>query len=591
MAQDEVKVKLTLEDQVSQGLGKVKSGLGGVKEAAEKFTASAAVVSGGLGLFVKSALDGAAKAEQMQVAFSTMLGSADKAKETLASLTSFAAKTPFQLPEVQDAAKKLLAFGTAAEDLEPTLRKLGDVSAGIGAPIGEISELYGKAKVQGRLFAEDINQLTGRGIPIITELAEVLGTTEGNVKKMVEQGKVGFPELEKAFTNMTAQGSQFGGLMAAQSATFGGQISNIQDSLGQLLVSIGESLLPVAKQVAEFLGGLITWFQALSPETKETIAQAIALAAGLAGVITVIGGLISLFNPITIGIGLVVGAFVLWKTKGQEIMDFFIYWGGEIAKAFQAAFDKVVNSLVWVSTTISETWTALWNGVFAFFEAAWAAFMGVFEPYIQIFTGIFTAATALVQGNWSAAWEAIKGVFNNVWTVMLGIGKAMLGSMGKVIDEGLKLIGVNFDNIIKSVTDAWSNFWKTLESVVEGAKQGIMNMIQAIVAEIEKVIAAFGRMVNEARAAAAKIPGIGGLFGGAKAAGGPVSSGKTYLVGEQGPELFSPASSGNIIPNHKLAGGGSSIIININGIVSSRDVAEQYADQIVRKLQLSSAVV
>jgi tape measure domain-containing protein len=80
-----------------------------------------------------------------------------------------------------------------------TLARIGDVSAGVQAPVNELAELYGKARVQGRLFAEDINQPTGRGIPIIGELAKPFGVSDSEVKKLIESGQVSFPAIEQAF--------------------------------------------------------------------------------------------------------------------------------------------------------------------------------------------------------------------------------------------------------------------------------------------------------------------------------------------------------------------------------------------------------
>jgi len=107
----------------------------------------------------------AANFEQTKIAFTTLIGDAAKAEETLARLRKLGAETPFEFPELADAGRKLIAFGEGADTVPETLRRIGDVSAGIQAPIGEIAEIYGKARVQGRLFAEDVNQLTGRGTP------------------------------------------------------------------------------------------------------------------------------------------------------------------------------------------------------------------------------------------------------------------------------------------------------------------------------------------------------------------------------------------------------------------------------------------
>jgi hypothetical protein len=124
-----------------------------------------AALAGGaaaLGAGIK-AVTSAADFEQTKVAFTTLTGDAAKAEQTLAQLRELGAKTPFEFPELADAGRKLIAFGEGSDTVAATLARIGDVSAGVQAPVNEIAELYGKARVQGRLFAEDINQLTGRG--------------------------------------------------------------------------------------------------------------------------------------------------------------------------------------------------------------------------------------------------------------------------------------------------------------------------------------------------------------------------------------------------------------------------------------------
>lgn len=186
----------------------------------------------------------AAEMEQVQTAFSTLLGGADKAKAALSDLKDFAAKTPFEFPELADAARSLIAFGIEQKDLIPTLRAVGDVASAVGAPIGEIAEIYGKARVQGRLFAEDINQLTGRGIPIIQELAKQFGVAETQVKGLVEKGSVNFSNLEAAFVSLTSKGGKFFGMMDQQSQTVAGRWSTLKDRFNELLTGIGEKMLP-----------------------------------------------------------------------------------------------------------------------------------------------------------------------------------------------------------------------------------------------------------------------------------------------------------------------------------------------------------
>jgi tape measure domain-containing protein len=195
----------------------------------------------------------AADAEATQASFKTMLGGGDigalKAKNLMGNVSQFAAATPFELPELTGATRKLLAFGSSERGVMNDLKMMGDVASGIQAPIGEIAEIYGKARVQGRLFAEDINQLTGRGIPIIGELAKQFGVSESKVKKLVEDGKVGFPELEQAFRSMTSEGGKFYGMMAEQSTTAKGLWSTLIDNVSAVAREIGTALLPASKSV------------------------------------------------------------------------------------------------------------------------------------------------------------------------------------------------------------------------------------------------------------------------------------------------------------------------------------------------------
>ena len=215
--------------------------IGGLAVSASKAGVAIAGLAGSASLLKGIKL--AADMQSTTVAFKTLTGSAETANKVLGELKQLNAETPFEFPELADAGRKLIAFGEGADTVAQTLRRVGDVSSGIQAPIGEIAELYGKARVQGRLFGEDINQLTGRGIPIIQELAKQFGVAESEVKKLVEQGEVGFPNLEKAFVSMTSQGGIFFGMMEEQSRTFNGRMSTLTDAVNDALSKIGEPIM------------------------------------------------------------------------------------------------------------------------------------------------------------------------------------------------------------------------------------------------------------------------------------------------------------------------------------------------------------
>ena len=178
--------------------------------------------------------------QQLEVAFRTMLGSAPKADELLQQLVRTAAITPFGLEDVANGAKQLLAYGLEAEKVNETLVRLGDIAAGLSVPLNDLVYLYGTTMAQGRLYTQDLNQFTGRGIPMISELAKQFGVAESKVKDLVEAGKVGFPEVQKVIESLTDEGGKFGGLMEEQSKTITGQISNIEDAIFMMFNEIGQ---------------------------------------------------------------------------------------------------------------------------------------------------------------------------------------------------------------------------------------------------------------------------------------------------------------------------------------------------------------
>ena len=194
--------------------------------------------------------------QQIEIAFTTMLQSKQKANELMAEMVDLAVQTPFKLSEVTSGAKQLLAYGTQAEDITKTLTMLGNVASGVSAPLGDIIYLYGTLQTQGRAYAVDIRQFAGRGIPIYAELAKVLGVTKDKVSELVEAGQVGFPQVEKAFQNMTSSGGMFYNLMQEQAKSLTGQISNLQDKIALMFNEIGkgnEGLLSGGIQAAAYL--------------------------------------------------------------------------------------------------------------------------------------------------------------------------------------------------------------------------------------------------------------------------------------------------------------------------------------------------
>lgn len=206
--------------------------------------------------FVQKVVQVRGEFQQLEVAFTTMLGSAEKANALMQQLVNTAAKTPFDLQGVAEGAKQLLAYGEAAENINEDLNRLGNIAAGMSLPLSDLIYLYGTTMSQGRLYARDVLQFSGRGIPLVQELQKQFGATREEINKMVSEGKIGFPQVKAAIVSMTSSGGQFYNLMEEQSKTITGQISNLQDSLDMMFNEIGkksEGIINDAISAASFL--------------------------------------------------------------------------------------------------------------------------------------------------------------------------------------------------------------------------------------------------------------------------------------------------------------------------------------------------
>lgn len=198
------------------------------------------LVGQGMNNLVSSIVSVRGQFQQLEIAFGTMLGSEEKATALMQQLVNTAAKTPFDLMGVAEGAKQLLAYGVSAEKVNDTLVRLGNIASGLSIPLNDIVYLYGTTMVQGRLYAQDVRQFTGRGIPLVKELAEKYHTTAEGINEMVSAGKIGFPDVEEVLNKMTNAGGQFYQLMEKQSSSLTGQIANLQDAWDSALNSLGE---------------------------------------------------------------------------------------------------------------------------------------------------------------------------------------------------------------------------------------------------------------------------------------------------------------------------------------------------------------
>lgn len=190
----------------------------------------------------------AAQWEQTQIAFTTLLGSADAANKFLGQLVEFAARTPFNLTNIAQASRQLLAYGFAAEQVLPTLSAIGDAVAALGGDADEIQRAVlaiGQMQAKGKAAGEEMRQLTELGIPAWEMLAESIGVSVPEAMKLVEKRAI------DASTGIAAMlegiNRRFAGAMEVQSKTLLGRLSTLRDNVEIILRGLGQDILRLTR--------------------------------------------------------------------------------------------------------------------------------------------------------------------------------------------------------------------------------------------------------------------------------------------------------------------------------------------------------
>lgn len=236
LARDEQRI-LQFKDTVEGSSNDIVQSFGNIGKAVAGLAVTAMLKS-----WVSDMISVRGEFQQIEIAFSTMLGSGDKAQNLMGQLINTAASTPFDLQGIANSAKQLLAYGESADMVNDTLVRLGNIASGLSIPLNDLTMLYGTTMVQGRLFTQDVRQFMGRGIPLVQELAKELGKTETEINNMVTAGQIGFPEVQKVIQNLTNEGGMFYGLMEEQSKSLTGQISNLEDAWDMMLNDMGTNM-------------------------------------------------------------------------------------------------------------------------------------------------------------------------------------------------------------------------------------------------------------------------------------------------------------------------------------------------------------
>lgn len=384
-----------LQKEIANVQKTIRQKLGGnAIEISENMIAGVAGLSAALAGLGAVAVRSAAQMEQTEKAFTTLLKSADLAKDFLAELERFAAATPFELPGLLNASKRLLAFGFSAQQVIPVLTAIGDSAAALGMGEEGISRLttaIGQIQAKAKVSAEEMNQINETGIPAWQLLADTIGTTVPQAMDMASKGMIdGATGVQAILTGMN---KQFGGMMAEQSQTLNGMMSNIQDSIGQLSTVVGKEITEAfnLKGAAAEFQDTLGEFTAIAKQSgigealRQMVPTEVGMAIGaLAAVITstavpaivlltaqaakAVLAFVGITGPIGIAVAAIgAGAYLIWDNwaaLGKFWDTFWVSFDHTIATSvadIQDLIADLVSSAAWAANKL--------GGIFGFEES------------------------------------------------------------------------------------------------------------------------------------------------------------------------------------------------------------------------------
>ncbi len=249
-------------DAIDNASGTIKGVAGTFDDFASKAKTAGtgmAALGGITALVTKGLISQAGAFEQNTIAFETMLGSAERATTLLNEIKEFAKKTPFNLEELVEGSKKLLAYNVSAEQLIPTLDSLGNIAAGVGREkFPQLVLAFGQVKAATKLTGAELRQFSEAGVPLLQTLADQAGVSAAVMTDKISKGAVSFEMVEKALKAATSEGGKFHDLMQKQSGSTLGKVSNLEDGIQQMQKSIGKGLLPEVNDLVDSLIPLTT---------------------------------------------------------------------------------------------------------------------------------------------------------------------------------------------------------------------------------------------------------------------------------------------------------------------------------------------
>lgn len=404
-------------------------------------------ISKGMSSLTRDAIGYNAKMENFQTNFQTMLGSADKAQQMIGGLKDFAAKTPFEMGDLAQGAQTLLAFGRSAEQIQPELKMLGDISMGNKEKLNGLTTVFGQVASQGKLMGGDLMQMINNGFNPLQVMSQKSGESMESLKDKMSKGQISFEMVADAMKTATSEGGQFYNAMDNASKTWDGQVSTIKDNVstlkGTLMQGFTSGLASSLPIVTDTLGQMqnvlntegVAKFAEFAPKAITDMLNGFTaqlpnlLQKGTEVLQALMNGLSENADAISNAVMTVINGLVTFITNnlpmildtGLKILESLMNGiSNNIGQWTQAAIDLILKL---VDTLMAHTDQLI--------DAGFKILMGVFN-------GIVSNADKIGEAAGQLAGKLVSVILNTNWLdigwqILSGIGKGLMSGIGGVI--------------------------------------------------------------------------------------------------------------------------------------------------------------
>jgi len=209
--------------------------------------------------FLRAVVDIGGELENQKIAMASILQDEGKATTIFNQIKKLAVASPFGVMDLNQYAKQLSAYSIPYNELYDTMKRLADISAGVGVDMGRIILAFGQIKAAKFLKGTELRQLTEANIPMVDKLAERFSKLEGRIVSagevldMISKKKVTFEDVKDVLWELTDDGGMFHNMQEVLSESVKSKWKNLADAIDIMLGDIAESMGSTLKWTAESL--------------------------------------------------------------------------------------------------------------------------------------------------------------------------------------------------------------------------------------------------------------------------------------------------------------------------------------------------